>query len=99
MTQPISIERRLCLGHQLMTALSAVTPASLTVPDGAICATIQPDGGVVRVRLDAGTASATSGIRLDDGVMFSIDSALSSARLLAQSGTTTNVQIAYFDKI
>lgn len=99
MTQPISIERRLCLGHEKITALSAVTPASLTIPDGAICATIQADAGVVRARLDAGAPTASLGLRIDDGGALSVDSALSSVRLLAQSGSATNVQIAYFDKV
>lgn len=104
MSQDITIPRRLCVGHQLISALSAVTPVSLTVPDGAVSALVQADGGVVRVKLDGGVTgatavSATAGLRLDDGVMLVVDNVLSQVRLLAQSGSSTNVQIAYFDKI
>ena len=99
MPQPISIERRVCLGQQTITALSAVTAASLTIPDGAICADIQADGGQVRIRRDAVAPTSTAGTRIDDGGMVSVDSVLANVRLLAQSGTTTNAQIAYYDKI
>jgi len=89
----------LCLGTQMLTALSAVTPASLTVPTGAVAADIQADGGTVRMRVDAGAPTATVGRRIYDGTILTIDSLLTDVRLLAQSGSTTNVQITYFDRV
>ena len=96
---PVGATARTCLGTQLISALSSSTAASLTVPVGAVCADIQADGGVVRMRRDAGTPTATTGWRIDDGMSVTVDCALSGVRLLAQSGSTTNVQIAYFDRV
>lgn len=93
------LTERICLGTQMLTALSAVTPESLTVPTGALVADIQADGGTVRVKHDSGTPTATAGMRVDDGTILTIDSLLTDVRLLAQSGSTTNVQITYFDRV
>lgn len=83
----------------MLTALSASTAASLTVPTGAVCADIQADGGTVRMRRDATAPTATQGWRIDDGLSVTVDSVLSSVRLLAVSGTSTNVQICYWDRV
>ena len=98
-TQPVGATARVCTGTQMITALSSVTPASLTIPALSVVAEIQADGGVVRVRRDAGTPTATTGWRIDDGMSLTVDSVLANVRLLAQSGSTTNVQIAYFDRV
>jgi hypothetical protein len=90
---------RVCTGTQLITALSASTAASLTIPANSVVAVIQADGGVVRLRQDATAPTTTRGMRLDDGLMFTVDSMLADVRLLAQSGTTTNVQVTYFDRV
>lgn len=99
MSQNINIQPRLCMSHVLIDNLSSVTPVSLTVPDGAVSALIQADGGVVRVRLDAGTVSATTGLRIENGATLAVDSALSQVRLIAQTGSTTDVQVAFFNKV
>lgn len=97
--QAIFAAVRSCVGRQTITALSSSTPATLTVPGGAVAAMIQADGGQVRVTLDGSTnPTATVGQRVDDGVFFYVDTALANVKLLAQSGSTTNVQISYFDK-
>lgn len=96
---PIAVGARVCLGTQMLTALSATVVASLTVPAGAVAAEIQADGGIVRLRCDATAPTATRGWRIDDGASINVDSALSGVRLLAQAGTTTNVQISYFDRV
>ena len=96
---PISAQSRTCLGTQMLTSLSTSTPASLTVPTGAVCADIQADGGTVRMRRDATAPTATTGWRIDDGLSVTVDSVLADVRLLAVSGTTTNVQICYFDRV
>lgn len=90
--------QRNCLGTQAIMALSAVTPVALAVPATAVAAEIQADGGIVRCRRDAGVPSATTGWRIADGQALLVDSVLANVRLIAQSGVTTNVQIAYFDR-
>ena len=96
---PVGATARTCLGTQMITSLSTVTAASLTVPVGALVAEIQADGGVVRLRRDAQAPTTTQGWRLDDGMSLTVDSVLANVRLLAVSGSTTNVQIAYFDRV
>lgn len=96
---PISAQSRTCLGTQILTALSTSTAASLTVPTGAVCADIQADGGTVRMRRDATAPTATQGWRIDDGLSVTVDSVLASVRLLAVSGTSTNVQICFYDRV
>lgn len=98
-TQPVVATARVCTGTQFISGLSSVTPASLTIPANSVVAEIQADGGTVRVRRDAGAPSATQGWRIDDGMSLTVDSVLAGVRLLAQSGGTTNVQIAYFDRV
>lgn len=96
---PVSATSRVAKGTQTITALSASTPATLTVPSGAVAACIQADGGKVRMTLDGTTLpSATVGYRIDDGDCYDVDTVLASVKLIAQAGTTTNVQITYFDK-
>jgi len=51
MAQVVAVTQRICLGTQVITALSTSAAASLTVPTGAIAAEIQADGGVVRLRV------------------------------------------------
>lgn len=95
----VSASPRNCVGHQTITALSASTPATLTVPQGAVAALIQADGGTVRITTDGVTApTATVGHRIDDGVFYPVDTSLSAVKLLAQSGTTTNVQVDFYDR-
>lgn len=93
------LTERVCLGTQQFSALSSVTPSSFTVPDGALVAVVQADGGTVRLRIDGGTPTASVGKRIDDGSEMVIDSALSNVRLLAQSGSATNIWVEYFDRV
>jgi hypothetical protein len=97
--QGVQVQARVCTGTQMITALSAATAASLTIPANSVVAVIQADGGVVRLRQDAAAPTATRGMRIDDGAMYTADSVLADVRLLAQSGTTTNVQVTYFDRV
>lgn len=98
-SQFVQVVARKCLGTEKISALSSTVPASLTVPDGALVAEIQADGATVRCRLDGGVPTASTGWRIDDGFFRTVDSALEDVRLLAQSATTTNVQIVYFDRV
>ena len=82
----------------MITGLSTTVPAALTVPTGALTADIQADGGVVRLRRDAGAPTSTIGWRIDDGMSVSVDSPLGDVRLLAVAAST-NVQICYYDRV
>ena len=90
---PVVASARTCTGRQVLSISNSV---SLSPAGGGITAMIQADGGSIRVSLDGTAASATSGIRLDDGVMLFIDSNLTNVRLFASVATT--VQVAYFDR-
>lgn len=95
---PVAASARTCLGQQpLIVTTGAV--ATLTVPVGAMAAILQVDGSSsVSMTLDGVTApTATVGLRLDDGVMHYVDSALAGVKLIARTATV-NVQIAYFDR-
>lgn len=93
---PVSASARQCVGRQTL-ALSAGVVTTLTVPAGAVAAAIQADGNTVRCTLDGATApSATVGTRIDDGVIYYVDTALANVKLLAPVACTA--QIVYFDR-
>lgn len=94
---PVSAAARNCVGRQTISGLSTSTPATLTVPGGAVAAMIQADGGTVRITLEGTNPTSTVGMKIDDGVFFYVDTSLASVKLLAMAAST-NVQIAYFDK-
>ena len=95
-TQPVSAVTRTCTGRQTL-ALAAGVVTTLTVPGGSVAAAIQADGNTVRVTLDGVTApSATVGTRIDDGVIYYVDTALANVKLFAPTACT--VQVDYFDK-
>lgn len=95
-TQPVSAVTRACLGRQTL-ALSAGVVTTLTVPGGALAAAIQADGNTVRCTLDGATApSTTVGTRIDDGVIYYVDTALANVKLLAP--TACSAQVVYFDR-
>lgn len=86
---------RACLGRETI-ALAAAGTASLTVPIGAVAAHIQADGATIRIRLDGQAPTATVGTRLDDGVIYPVDSTLAGVRLYGVGAC--NVQVVYFDR-
>lgn len=95
-TQPVSAVARQCLGRQTL-ALSAGVVATLSVPAGAVAAAIQADGNTVRCTLDGATApSATVGTRIDDGVIYYVDTSLANVKLLAP--VACSAQVVYFDR-
>ena len=95
---PISVGQRNCVGRQTLSVTTG-TVATLTVPIGAVAATIQADGSAVSITLDGTTQpTATIGSRIDDGVFFYVDTPLALVKLIARTATT-NVQVAYFDKV
>ncbi len=93
---PVSATARSCVGRQTVV-LAANTVTTLTVPGGAVAASIQADGNVVRITQDGATApSSTVGTRIDDGVIYYVDTALASVKLLAP--VACSAQVCYFDK-
>ena len=95
-TQPVSAVTRACVGRQTL-ALAAGVVGTLTVPPGAVAAAIQADGNTVRCTHDGATApSSTVGTRIDDGVIYYVDTALANVKLLAP--IACSAQIVYFDK-
>lgn len=94
-TQPVSAVVRACTGRQSLV-LTAATVTSLTVPGGSVACSIQADGNTVRVTQDASAPSATAGVRVDDGVVYYIDTDLANVRVFAP--IACSVQVTYFDK-
>ena len=92
----VSASPRTCLGRQTISVTTGAV-STLTPPVGAVAAMIQADGSAVSITLEGTAPTATVGSRIDDGVFYYVDTALSSVKLIARS-TTTNVQVAYFDK-
>ena len=93
---PVNAVTRTSLGKQTISVTNS-TAVSLTVPSGAVAAVIHADGGALSMTLDASAPTTTSGLRLDDGVMFYAVTELSAVRLIARAGTTS-AQIIYFNR-
>lgn len=88
---------RACVGRQTLD-VTAGAVATLTVPVGAVAAAIQADGSAVSITLDGASApAATVGTRIDDGVIYYVDTALANVKMIARTATT-KVQVVYFDK-
>lgn len=92
---PVNAATRACVGRETIP-LAAAGTASLTVPVGALAAHIQADGATIRIRLDGQAPTATVGTRLDDGVIYPVDSTLAGVRLYGVGAC--NVQVVYFDR-
>jgi hypothetical protein len=89
---------RTCLGREVLPVTTGAVATLQSIPAGAVAAFIQADGNTVRLTLDGGTnPTAAIGTRLDDGVIFPVDTPLASVKLIAQSGAC-NVQVSYFNK-
>ena len=95
---PINGSARNCVGRQTISVTTG-SVSTLTVPGSAVAALIQADGNPISITLD-GTTNPTStvGTRIDDGVMFYVDTSLTAVKMIARTATT-NVQVTYFDKV
>lgn len=93
---PVVSTQRTCVGRQTLS-LTTSGVSTLTVPVGAVAATIQADGSPVSITLDGTTPTATIGSRIDDGVFYYVDTSLSQVKLIARYATT-NVQVSYFNR-
>ena len=92
---PVNAASRACVGRETIP-LAAAGTASVTVPANAVAAHIQADGASIRIRLDGQAPTATAGTRLDDGVIYPVDSTLAGVRLYGVGAC--NVQVVYFDR-
>lgn len=93
---PVTAVIRSCIGRQTL-AIAAGTVVTLTVPGGAFAAQIQADGGTVRITQDGTTnPTAAIGTRIDDGVIYPVDTTLANVKLFAS--TACSAQICYFDR-
>ena len=93
---PITMVSRTCLGHQTISVTTG-TAVSLTVPVNSVSAVIQADGSAISLRLDGVAPTTSSGIRIDDGDFYYVDTALAAVQVIARTATTV-VQVAYFNK-
>ena len=94
-TVPVAATARTCTGRQTL-ALTANVVTTLTVPANSVAAAIQADGNTIRITLSGSDPTATVGTRIDDGVIYYVDTSLAAVKLLAPVATTA--QIVYFDK-
>jgi hypothetical protein len=92
----INITTRACVGRQTISVTTGAV-VTLTVPTGAVAASIQADGSAVSITLDGTTPTATVGSRIDDGLFYYVDTSLAAVKLIARSATT-NIQVVYFNK-
>lgn len=92
---PVAATARARTGRQTL-ALTAGVVTTLTVPANSVAAAIQADGNTIRVTLSGADPTATVGTRIDDGVIYYVDTSLAAVKLLAPVATTA--QIAYFDR-
>lgn len=94
-TVPVAATARTCTGRQTL-ALTANVVTTLTVPANSVAAAIQADGNTIRITLSGSDPTATVGTRIDDGVIYYVDTALASVKLFA--AVACSAQVAYFDK-
>lgn len=92
----INITTRACVGRQTISVTTGAV-VTLTVPTGAVAASIQADGSAVSITLDGTTPTSTVGSRIDDGMYYYVDTSLANVKLIARTATT-NVQVVYFNK-
>lgn len=94
-TLAVAATARSCVGRQTI-AIAAGTIVTLTPPGGAVAAHIQADGATVRITLEGTAPTASTGTRIDDGVIYPVDTSLTAVKLFAV--TACAVQVGYFDK-
>lgn len=93
---PVAAAPRACVGRQTLDVTTGAV-ATLTVPVGAVAAAIQADGSAVSITLDSTAPTAVVGTRIDDGVIYYVDTSLANVKLIART-SATKVQVVYFDK-
>lgn len=82
-------------------ATTGVTLASLyggTIPVGAVAAEIQADGGTVKIGLTVTLVTTTTGMRLDDGMSRTVDSALANVTVVGKT-IAVPLNIVLFDRV
>lgn len=101
-TTPFTVipSQRTCVGRSTLSVTTAAVVqlgVGNTIPVGAVAAFIQADGAAVSITLDGTTPTANIGTRIDDGVIFPVDTILTTVKLIARTATT-NVQVSYFNR-
>lgn len=94
--QPVNAVARTCTGRQMLS-LAANTVTTLTIPNGSVSCSIQADGNSIRITQEGTAPSSTVGVRIDDGVIYYVDTSLANVKLLAPIACTA--QITYFDRV
>lgn len=87
---------RLCVGCETINVATG-SVSTLNIPSGAVAAGIQADGSAVSITLEGTTPTAVVGTRIDDGVIYYVDTSLANVKLIARTAST-KVQVVYFDK-
>lgn len=93
-TQPVVAVVRTSTGCQQLSI--STTSVALSPPANSVACNIQADGNTIRITQNGAAASATLGIRVDDGVVYYVDTDLTQVRLFAS--VATSVIVTYFDK-
>lgn len=93
---PVAASARACVGRQTLDVTTGAV-VILTPPVNAVAAAIQADGAAISITLEGTAPTATTGTRIDDGVIYYVDTALPSVKMIARS-VATKVQVVYFDK-
>jgi len=96
MGQDVSVSPRRVVSQTVLSSVSTSVATSISAPSHALGAMIQADGGTIRVGLGV-TPTSTLGIRLDDGQVMNIDTALAGVSIIAVSAVA-NAQVVFFDK-
>lgn len=94
-TQPVVAVGRTSTGCQQLSISN--TSVALSPPANSVACNIQADGNTIRITQNGAAASATLGLRLDDGVMYYVDTDLTQVRLFAP--VACSVIVTYFDKV
>lgn len=93
---PVAASPRSCVGRQTLDVTTGIV-MTLAVPVGAVAAAIQADGSAISITLEGTAPSATVGTRIDDGVIYYVDTSLANVKMIARAAST-KVQVVYFDK-
>lgn len=93
---PVAASARTCVGRQTID-VGVGGISTLIVPAGAVAAAIQADGAAISMTLDGTAPTAVVGTRIDDGVIYYVDTALANVKMIARQ-VATKVQVVYFDK-
>lgn len=73
--------------------------AGAVIPNNAVLAELQADGGAIRIKLNGNVATLTDGFRLEDTMIRSIDTDLTVVSIASTSASNVNAIVAFFDRV